>query len=141
MSEYITHDGCDFLILLKNLKEACQQLERDVTALDLENLCGLLLEKNMILLDICAQFSEIFTMSLFSDLSSIDREILISSYKCDGFCGVCNPPVSSNMVCFLLVVNLALYLWPDVLISNNIPDSAQCSVCKESIQSWIAKLI
>ena len=112
----------------------------------IKHLCGLLLEKNVILLEPCAQVSEIFTMSLFSDLSSIAREMLISSYKCDGFCGVCNPPVSTNMVCFLLVVNLALHLWPDVLISNNTPDRLQYSVCKEKcscddISAHLAKIL
>ena len=115
MSEYITHDGCDFLILLKNLKETCQQLERDVTALDLhylrESVWPFIREKCDSFRDMCS------ILSLFSDLSSIDKEILNSSYKCDGFCGISNPPVSSNMVCFLLLVNLALYSWTDVLIS------------------------
>lgn len=93
-------------------------------------------------MDCNAQFSEIFTSNVFSNLTSSEKSKVISTYSSIGFCEYCNEDVIRNTEVLLNYVSLSqlsklnvpTFHWYSALMSSNIPRSLQCSQCERSCE-------
>ena len=124
-------------VLKRNLSESDIQNVREPVWDYLRQKCS-----SFMAMDCNAQFSEIFTLNVFSNLTSSEKSKIISTYSCIGFCEYCNEDVIKNTEVLLsyvslsqlIKVNVPTFHWYSALMSCNIPSSLQCAQCERSCE-------
>ena len=144
------HDrnGCRFISLLKNVAEQYENLTEEgppVFNTDLHRLREIVWSflrihcTSFAMMDCSAQFSEIFRISVFENMSLNQKESFLSQHTLSSYCDHCCKRVDVHSEIFLNYLsvydfskfNLSFIDWPKLLIKNNCSESIQCCNCEK----------